>query len=168
LKICYKRRTTQVGINQSVKGVKTNLGVLVFFSVLSLSQSISAQSPPSAPLDNNSILLTVEGIVETAGNGSAVWATAQTNQILHAGDQLRTGPRSRATVRLSNLTVLRVNELTTLEIQPPSAPGKQSVLNLKKGRGLLLQPRAPHRDGIPHAACLRRDSRHGIQPGRRG
>ena len=79
------------------------------------------------------MLLTAEGKVEVSGAGTANWIAGQTNQILHVVDRLRTGLRSRATVRLSNLTVLRVNELTTLQIQPPSAPGKQSRLDLGSG-----------------------------------
>jgi outer membrane receptor protein involved in Fe transport/Tfp pilus assembly protein PilF len=89
------------------------------------------------------MLLTIEGKVETARAGSPDWTSAQTNQILRVGDQLRTGPRSRATVRLSNLTVLRVNELTTLQIQPPSAPGKPSALNLKKGAAYFFSRERP-------------------------
>ncbi|HEX3988210.1 MAG TPA: FecR domain-containing protein, partial [Verrucomicrobiae bacterium] len=62
---------------------------------------------------------------------------------LHVGDRLRTGLRSRATVRLSNLTVLRVNELTTLQIQPPSEPGKQSSLDLEKGAAYFFSRERP-------------------------
>jgi cytochrome c-type biogenesis protein CcmH/NrfG/outer membrane receptor protein involved in Fe transport len=126
-----------------VKDVKTYFGVLVFFSAPLLSPVVFAQSPPATSPDNHSILLTVEGRVETARAGAPDWTPAQANQILHAGDQLRTGPRSRATVRLSNLTVLRVNELTTLQIQPPAAPGKQSSLNLKKGAGYFFSRERP-------------------------
>src|SRR5205814_6429696 len=54
-----------------------------------------------------------------------------------------TGLRSRATVRLSNLTVLRVNELTTLQIQPASEPGKQSALDLKNGAAYFFSRERP-------------------------
>src|SRR5712691_323869 len=57
------------------------------------------------------VLLTKEGKVEMARRGEAQWAVAQTNQVLQVGDRLRTGVRSRATLRWSNLSVLRVNEL---------------------------------------------------------
>lgn len=70
-------------------------------------------TPPSS----DALLLTVEGAVQVLPVGQTVWTAGQTNQTLHIGDQVRTAARSRATVRLSNLTVLRVNELTTLQIQ---------------------------------------------------
>ncbi|MGD1089939.1 MAG: TonB-dependent receptor, partial [Verrucomicrobiota bacterium] len=90
-----------------------------------------------------SILLTAEGKVEAAQEGSMNWLPAHTNQLLHVGERLRTGLRSRATVRLSNLTVLRVNELTTLQIQPPSEPGKQSLLDLEKGAAYFFSRERP-------------------------
>ena len=83
-------------------------------------------------------LLTLEGKVEIAATGTSDWKSGATNQPLHVGDRLRTGLRSRATVRLSNLTVLRVNELTTLQIQPPTANGKQAGLDLQKGATYFL------------------------------
>ena len=103
----------------------------------------SAQNSPAAPLSNDSLLLTAEGKVEAALAGSTDWLPARTNQILHVGDRLRTGLHSRATVRLSNLTVLRVNELTTLQIQPPSAPGKQSALHLENGAAYFFSRERP-------------------------
>ncbi|MEI9865400.1 MAG: FecR domain-containing protein [Limisphaerales bacterium] len=99
----------------------------------------SAQNPPAG----DSLLLTAEGKVEAAVAGSTDWLTAQTNQVLKVGDRLRTGLRSRATVRLSNLTVLRVNALTTLQIQPPSDPGKQSALDLKSGAAYFFSRERP-------------------------
>ena len=113
------------------------------FGTLFLVRVVSAQNIPAAPAADASVLLTIEGTVETASAGSMNWAAASTNQILHFGDQLRTGPHSRATVRLSNLTVLRVNELTTLQIQPPSATGKQPALNLKKGASYFFSRERP-------------------------
>ena len=84
-----------------------------------------AQMPAAPkPASAESMLLTAEGKVEVSGAGTANWIAGQTNQILHVADRLRTGLRSRATVRLSNLTVLRVNELTTLQIQPAFSTGK--------------------------------------------
>ena len=126
-----------------MKHKNTSWGVRIFFGTLFLAHVASAQNIPAASAADASVLLTIEGTVETAPAGSMNWAAASTNQILHAGDQLRTGPRSRATVRLSDLTVLRVNELSTLQIQPPSVPGKQSVLNLKKGAAYLFSRERP-------------------------
>src|ERR1051325_1728867 len=94
--------------------------------------ALYAQSPASAT-KTESRLLTVEGLVEVYPVGGTGWAAAQTNQILHLGDRLRTGARSRATARLSDLTLLRVNELTTLQIRPPRQAGRSSLLELNSG-----------------------------------
>jgi cytochrome c-type biogenesis protein CcmH/NrfG len=124
-----------------VRCFKINWGVLVFLGLFVLTRMVSAQ--PAAPAYEDSILLTVEGKVEAAAAGTTAWLPAQTNQVLHVGDRLRTGLRSRATVRLSNLTVLRVNELTTLQIQPPSALGKQAGLDLQKGAAYFFSRERP-------------------------
>jgi cytochrome c-type biogenesis protein CcmH/NrfG len=104
---------------------------------------VSAQDSPSAAASEDALLLTAEGKVEAAQEGSMNWLPAHTNQLLHVGERLRTGLRSRATVRLSNLTVLRVNELTTLQIQPPSGPGKQATLDLEKGAAYFFSRERP-------------------------
>ena len=78
------------------------------------------------------VVLTVEGSVDVAKAGRTEWAFASTNLGLAFGDSLRTGPRSRATVRLSDLSVLRVNERTVLEIRQPVGAGG-SLLDLHSG-----------------------------------
>ncbi|HEY1716824.1 MAG TPA: FecR domain-containing protein [Verrucomicrobiae bacterium] len=126
-----------------MKDIRTSLGVLLIFGAWLLAGRVLAQTPAAAPASGDSVLLTVEGKVEAAVAGSTDWLPAHTNQTLRVGDRLRTGLRSRATVRLSNLTVLRVNELTTLQIQPPSAPGKQSSLDLEKGAAYFFSRERP-------------------------
>ena len=103
------------------------LAALLLFLAASMTATARAADATDAQL------LTLEGKVEVAATGTSDWKSGSTNQTLHVGDRLRTGLRSRATVRLSNLTVLRVNELTTLQIQPPTANGKQAGLDLKSG-----------------------------------
>jgi tetratricopeptide (TPR) repeat protein len=101
-----------------------------------------AQTPATTP-KAASELLTIEGTVQVRVVGAADWVPGQTNQFLHIGDRLRTAARSRATVRLSDLTILRVNELTTLQIQPPREPGKQSLLDLNSGSAYFLSRERP-------------------------
>src|SRR5438093_13241108 len=76
-----------------------------------------AQNPTLKwPLGTAGLVLTLEGTVEVSRTGSADWAAAQTNLVLQIGDRVRTGPRSRATIRRSDQSVLRVNERTILVI----------------------------------------------------
>ena len=95
-------------------------------------------APTNAPL-----LLTVEGKVEVARGGGAVWTPGQPNQVLSPGDRIRTGERSRATIRLLDLSVLRVNEITTLEIRPPDPGGRKTLLDLRSGRSYLHNREKP-------------------------
>jgi tetratricopeptide (TPR) repeat protein len=88
-------------------------------------------------------LLTVEGKVEVSASGATVWAAALTNQALQIGDRLRTGLRSRATLRLSDKSVLRVNELTTLKIQPPPKENNAPLLDLTSGSTYFFSREKP-------------------------
>jgi len=88
--------------------------------------------PPLKPGRAANVLLTIEGKVEVGAVGGQ-WRAAETNQLLLVGERVRTGARSRATIRLSDLSVLRMNELTTLEIRLPDQPGKRKLLDLKSG-----------------------------------
>lgn len=84
---------------------------------------------------DSATLITAAGQVDAATAAApAAWIPAEVDQALQVGDRLRTGQRSRASLRLSNLSVLRVNELTTVAIQPPPEPGQEaSVLDLRSG-----------------------------------
>ncbi|MGA2177695.1 MAG: FecR domain-containing protein [Verrucomicrobiota bacterium] len=96
---------------------------------------------PAAGSGAEVILLTFSGKVEVSPAGAPAWNPGQTNQVLPLGYRIRTGKSSRATLRLSNLSILRVFELTTLEIRPPKATGKVSALDLNSGAVYLF-----HRD----------------------
>lgn len=120
------------------------LAAVSIVALFILGTDLPAQTPSDAKAGSPaSVLLTLEGKVEVSRVGATIWSPGTTNQTLQVGDRLRTGLRSRATVRLSNLSVLRVNELTTLQIQAPSAPGKQAGLDLKSGAAYFLSRDRP-------------------------
>src|SRR5262249_21507443 len=87
----------------------------------------------AAPAGATSALLSAEGTVEWSRAGQASWQAAKAGQTLAAGDRLRTGRHSRATVRLADLSVFRVNELSTLQIIEPGVKEKKPMLDLKSG-----------------------------------
>ena len=89
------------------------------------------------------MVLTVEGKVETSPASAMNWNAAFTNEVLQFGDYMRTGLRSRAAVRLSGLTTLRVDQLTSLEIQPPPQAGKTATLELKSGAAYFFSRERP-------------------------
>src|ERR1041385_6263440 len=102
----------------SWKPVRPTAVVSGFFLGFAFLNAIGAETPDNA---GKASLLTKENIVDTASRGGG-WISAIVGQVLAQHDRLRTGEDSRATVRLTDLSVLRVDELTTIEIMPPSTP----------------------------------------------
>src|SRR5688572_4249354 len=86
----------------------------------------AAQSGPGAEL------LSKENVVDVA-RANASWTAATVGQPLAVSDRLRTGEDSRAAVRMTDLSVLRMDELTTIEITPPSTVSDKPGLNVKDG-----------------------------------
>jgi len=113
-------------------GILSRMTLLSF--ALLLAGRLCAQTR-EAPGNTEPVLLTIEGKVEASTAGSTAWTPARTNQLLRVGERLRTGLRSRATLRLSDKSVLRINELTTLKIQPPPRFSNAPVLDLGAGAG---------------------------------
>jgi len=110
--------------------------------VLAAGMICMGQTPPSTPAARAE-LLTLEGNVQVFPVNGTGWMSATPNQILQIGDRLRTLERSRATVRLSELTVLRLNELTTLQIREAEHAGAQSLLDVKSGSVYFLGREKP-------------------------
>ena len=101
-------------------------GILVGFVLLN---PVGAQTPESA---TNASLLSKENVVDAA-NGGGPWTSATVGQPLALHDRLRTGEDSRAAVRMTDLSVLRIDELTTIEITPPATASDKPALNVKEG-----------------------------------
>lgn len=83
-------------------------------------------APGAAPV----IVLWTKGVVDFSPARSGNWYSANTNQVLYPGDQLRTGERSRAALRLGDLSILPVGEMTTLRLQDR---GRRASLFLLRG-----------------------------------
>lgn len=95
-------------------------------------------------LAQDATVLTAEGKqVQSLSPGSTTWKDATPNAILKSKDIFRTGFKSRATLRYSDQSVVRIDQLTTLEIEPPGGDKKQSVLNLKAGAAYLFNRDQP-------------------------
>jgi hypothetical protein len=104
---------------------------------------LCARAGQPEPIPAESQVLTVEGKVEVLKSGTTAWDTAQPNQLLRAGDRLRTGKSSRATVRLTDRSVLRVNQRTFFQILPPKDRSKRVLLDLKNGSVYILSRERP-------------------------
>ena len=119
--------------------------LLINVAVAAARQTAQAQSVSNAPANAapQIVLLTIEGTVEVAPAGTLNWAPARTNQVLNVGDRVHTGEGSRATIRLTDRSVQRVGDLTTLEIRPPTQPGRRLLLDLKAGKSYLFNREKP-------------------------
>lgn len=108
------------------------VGLVLLGAVVNYLSSARAQNTAL----ERSVLLAKKNQVEAAraSQGNA-WSPAEVGQELAIHDRLRTGDLSQASVRLTNLGVLRIDELTTIEILQPRGPaaGKPS-LDLKAGQ----------------------------------
>jgi len=74
-----------------------------------------------------------QGVVEICSPSATVWISAQTNQVLHPFDRLRTGANSRVALLWSDQSVVPLGASTEIEILPPNSPDAQCGLHLIRG-----------------------------------
>src|SRR5688500_16044689 len=77
------------------------------------------------------VILQVEGEVQFSRRRSTEWDPAYTNQVLNAGDQVRTLARSRAVVQMRDLTLCRMGELSRLNVPDDQVSGSFGLLRGK-------------------------------------
>jgi serine/threonine protein kinase len=96
----------------------------------------------------NAVIMTMQGVVEVAMKGGTNWMSARTNMVLAAGDLVRILSQSRAVLRLSDSTILRVDENSILEIFPPTDDeADPPSLKINKGR-IEFFPKSPGSNSI--------------------
>lgn len=78
---------------------------------------------PASVAERDIRVISIQGAVEVQRAGAAVASPAQTNQSLSAHDRIRTGQRSRALLRWSEDSTLRLADRTEVRILPPAQPG---------------------------------------------
>jgi len=117
------------------------IGTLVMVAIFTMTMSVLSQN--AATNRQVTILETFSGKVEISIANTTSWSPGRTNQPLEVGDRIRTGKSSRATLRLSNRSVLRVFELTTLEIQAPPQTGANALLNVQSGAAYFFNRDRP-------------------------
>lgn len=88
--------------------------------------------PAQNPSPGRAVVVEKENHVEAQTHNEA-WKPASIGQSLEVRDRLRTGEFSRAAVRFTDLSMLRVDELTTVEISPPTGNGGRQTLDVKQG-----------------------------------
>ncbi len=88
--------------------------VLIFFVLAFSGLNVAAQLTNSS-----SSLIEAAGQVEFFSTAATNWQAAAVGLALQPGDKIRTRAQSRAAIQLSDRSVIRLDELTTLEILPP-------------------------------------------------
>lgn len=107
------------------------------------SHSSNAAEPTTNAVRTATELVEVSGSVEFAPAGTNSWVAAKTGQILRPGDRLRTRTDSRATIRLSDRSVVRMDQSSTLEIQAPRAAPAEHRFRLPGGSLFFLNREKP-------------------------
>ena len=107
-------------------------------------------------------IVSFEGKLEFSRAGSQRWDPSYTNQVLSAGDRLRTGERSRALVRFSN-TMIRLGELSYLAV--PGDTLEQPLITLFKGFFYFFHRDQPGHFGLrtPTASAVARGTELNVQ-----
>jgi len=78
-------------------------------------------------------IVELQGTVEFSPAAAIVWMPAQTNQILHPFDRLRTGANSRIALLWSDRSVVSFGASVELEVLAPDSTGAQCGLHLLRG-----------------------------------
>ncbi len=96
-------------------------------------RGVAQPAPAGNPTNFVSQLVEAAGKIEVAPAGSDQWQAVRAGQWLRPGDRLRTLANSRAALRLSDRSVVRLNASTIVEIQPPVQGGARRRFKLWGG-----------------------------------
>jgi tetratricopeptide (TPR) repeat protein len=83
-------------------------------------------------------VLAVENIAEAAKGGGSAWAVAVKDQSLAVGDRFRTRQRSRATLRLTDLYTMRLEQFTTIQLTKAMVSGEKPKLDISGGAAFIF------------------------------
>ncbi|MCF7674160.1 MAG: TonB-dependent receptor [Akkermansiaceae bacterium] len=117
------------------------VGTWCFGLAVTVVAMVLMASPASG---QNATVIEIENIVQTARGDGAAWTKATPKQTLAAGDRIRTRQRSRATLALTGLYTLRIDQFTTVEITPALVDSSQPTLDLLGGAAFIF---SRERDG---------------------
>jgi hypothetical protein len=130
----------QTQVESLIRRVQSH--VLVFLFLL-FAFSPHSSIGQTSTINYDATVLTTEGVIEFLSPGATNWQSAKPGQILRVGDQVRAGTRSRATVRLSNLCLLRVSELMRFEILPARQNENKPIIDVKAGKAYFFSRDRP-------------------------
>lgn len=92
----------------------------------------------SASFAQDAQILTVENIVQVAKTSGAAWTPATSEQPLSIGNRIRTRQKSRATIKLTDLYTMRMEQYTSIEISPKLVGGGKPQLDIAGGAAFIF------------------------------
>jgi Flp pilus assembly protein TadD len=109
---------------------------LLFNALICHGLAVAAFAQARPTEGEKSVLVAKKNLVESApATAASKWTLADVGLELAIHDRLRTGDLSQASVRLTNLSVLQIDELTTIEILAPRRPAAEKpALDVKAGQ----------------------------------
>ena len=129
---------------ETVRRLLFGLGMLPAFSLSCLAQT------PAAP--HAAVVIETEKTVEAQTRGAA-WKAAAAGAKLNTNDRLRTRQFSRALVQVTDFGMVRLDELTTIEISPAYLNDPARDLEVKRGGIYFLNRDKPQEMRIRTAAA---------------
>jgi tetratricopeptide (TPR) repeat protein len=111
---------------------RTTTAALVALVAVCLAPTARAQPPPRDCGDWHAELLAAEGVIEVQRFGAAEWTAVERGAVICRGDAVRAQGYSRATLRLPDDSVIRVDQNSTLTLAEPD-DGVGSLLKLLRG-----------------------------------
>ena len=88
-------------------------------------------------------VLSVQGQVDISKTKGQDWTPAKVDMPLNPGDMVRTGRRSKAALQMTDKTVLKIRQLTSMVVQAPESDGEQPLLNLESGSLFFFSRESP-------------------------
>jgi tetratricopeptide (TPR) repeat protein len=92
-----------------------------------------AQTTSAGAVTNEIRIVELQGTAEVAAAAATTWTPAQTNQILHPFDRVRSGANSRMALLWSDRSVVSFGALTEIEVLLPSSSDAQCGLHPLRG-----------------------------------
>ncbi|QJE97249.1 FecR domain-containing protein [Luteolibacter luteus] len=86
----------------------------------------------------NAQVLEIENIVQASKGAHGAWTAAAKDQSLAVGDRVRTRQRSRATLKLTDLYTMRLEQFTTVEIAPGLFQETKPRLDVGSGAAFIF------------------------------
>jgi Flp pilus assembly protein TadD len=88
-------------------------------------------------------VLSVQGQVDVSKTKGQDWIPAKVDMPLSPGDMVRTGRRSKAALQMTDKTVLKIRQLTSMVVQAAETDGDQPLLNLESGSLFFFSRESP-------------------------